>query len=160
MKEDQTISSTARLGGNRARVRRYRSLHRRIDYVPSPDVLPIIQHHLKIGNDPCLAGLIITSYVWASGHYRKWGYIMGRRRGFLPPAICEACKSPPALGESLWPGDMWCCFSCLEKSLPGEDCTSKSMHKMLEYGRESRDSFELESKGKNAEEPRNRAEWA
>jgi hypothetical protein len=31
---------------------------------------------------------------------------------------------------------------------------------MLEYGRESRDSFELESKGKNAEEPRNRAEWA
>jgi hypothetical protein len=34
------------------------------------------------------------------------------------------------------------------------------MHKMLEYGRESRDSFELESKGKNAEEPRNRAAWA
>jgi hypothetical protein len=34
------------------------------------------------------------------------------------------------------------------------------MHKMLEYGRESRDSFELESKGKSAEEPRNRAEWA
>jgi hypothetical protein len=34
------------------------------------------------------------------------------------------------------------------------------MHKMLEYGRESRDSFELESKGQNAEEPRNRAEWA
>jgi hypothetical protein len=34
------------------------------------------------------------------------------------------------------------------------------MHKMLEYGRESRDSFELESKGRNAQEPRNRAEWA
>jgi hypothetical protein len=34
------------------------------------------------------------------------------------------------------------------------------MHKMLEYGRELRDSFELESKRKNAEEPRNRAEWA
>ena len=85
---------------------------------------------------------------------------MGKRRGFLPPAICEECKSPPALGESLWPDDKWRCFSCLEKSLPGEDCTSKSMHKMLEYGRESRDAFELESEGRNAEEPRNRAEWA
>jgi hypothetical protein len=66
MNEDQTISSTARLGGNRARVRRYRSLHRRIDYVPSPDVLPIIQHHLKSGKDPCLAGVI--DYLIRSGH--------------------------------------------------------------------------------------------
>ena len=40
MNEDPTISSTASLTGNRARVRRYRTLHRRIDYVPSPDVLP------------------------------------------------------------------------------------------------------------------------
>jgi len=31
---------------------------------------------------------------------------------------------------------------------------------MLEYGRESRDAFELESEGKKAEEFRNRAEWA
>jgi hypothetical protein len=88
------------------------------------------------------------------------GLKMGRRRGFLPPAICEECKRPPALGESLWPGDMWCCFSCLEKSLPGEDGTSKSMHKMLEYGRESRDAFELESQGRSAEGPKSRAEWA
>jgi hypothetical protein len=34
------------------------------------------------------------------------------------------------------------------------------MHKMLEYGRESRDSFELESQGRTAEGPKNRAEWA
>jgi hypothetical protein len=48
----------------------------------------------------------------------------------------------------------------LEKSLPGKDFTTKSMHKMLEYGRESRDAFERESEGRNAQEPRNRAEWA
>jgi hypothetical protein len=86
--------------------------------------------------------------------------MMGKRRGFLPPAICDECKDPPVLGESLWPGEKWRCVSCLEKSLPGENFISKSMHQMLEYGRESRDVFELESRGKNAEEPRNRAEWA
>jgi hypothetical protein len=31
---------------------------------------------------------------------------------------------------------------------------------MLEYGRESRDAFDLESEGQNAKETRNRAEWA
>ena len=50
--------NTPRLTGNRARVRRYRATHRRIDYVPSPDVLQIIEHHLKIGRDGCLAGVI------------------------------------------------------------------------------------------------------
>ena len=44
--------------GNRARVQRYRAIHRRIDYVPSPDVLSIIEHHLKIGTDPCVVGVI------------------------------------------------------------------------------------------------------
>ena len=44
--------------GNRARVRRYRALHRRFDYSPSPDVLTIIQHHLKIGTDRWLVGVI------------------------------------------------------------------------------------------------------
>jgi hypothetical protein len=67
MDRDQTNSSTARLvGGNRTRVRRYRTLHRRIDYVPSPDVLPIIQHYVKIGTDPCLVGVI--DYLIRSGH--------------------------------------------------------------------------------------------
>ena len=47
MKEGFTALSTAPLTGNRARVRRYRAMHRRIDYVPSFDVLPIIQHHLN-----------------------------------------------------------------------------------------------------------------
>jgi hypothetical protein len=66
MKEGLTLSSTARLTGNRARVRRYRSLHRRIDYVPSPDALAIIQHHLKSEMDPYLAGVI--DYLIRSGH--------------------------------------------------------------------------------------------
>lgn len=52
--------------GNRARVNRYRSAHRRIDYVPSPDVLQIIEHHLKIGTDRCVAGVI--DYLVRSGH--------------------------------------------------------------------------------------------
>ena len=56
--EGFTVLGTPPLTGNRARVRRYRSRHRRIDYVPSFDVLPIIQHHLDIGTDPCLAGVI------------------------------------------------------------------------------------------------------
>lgn len=51
--------------GNRARVRRYRVTHRRIDYIPSPDVLPIIHHHLKIGTDPCIAGVL--DYLIRSG---------------------------------------------------------------------------------------------
>lgn len=44
--------------GNQARVRRYRAYHRRIDYNPTPDVLLIIEHHLKMGTDNCLAGVI------------------------------------------------------------------------------------------------------
>lgn len=50
--------NTASLTGNRARVRRYRATHRRIDYTPSFDVLPIIEHHLKIGTDRWVAGVI------------------------------------------------------------------------------------------------------
>jgi hypothetical protein len=52
--------------GNRVRVRRYRATHRRIDYVPSPDVLPIIEHHLKIGTDFFRAGVI--DYLIRTGH--------------------------------------------------------------------------------------------
>ena len=55
-----------RLTGNRARVRRYRTTHRRFDYVPSPDVLPIIEHHLKVGTDRCVAGVI--DYLVRAGH--------------------------------------------------------------------------------------------
>jgi len=55
-----------KLTGNLARVRRYRAIHRRLDYVPSYDVLPIIEHHLKIGKDGCLAGVI--DYLIRSGH--------------------------------------------------------------------------------------------
>lgn len=52
--------------GNKSRVRRYRVTHRRIDYVPSPDVLPIIEHHLKIGTDLTRAGVI--DYLVRTGH--------------------------------------------------------------------------------------------
>lgn len=62
---------TTRPTGNRARVSRYRACHRRIDYVPSPDVWPIIQHHLKTGTDPCLAGVI--DHLIRSGHHAITG---------------------------------------------------------------------------------------
>lgn len=38
MRQETNEPSPGRLTGNRARVRRYRANHRRIDYVPSPDV--------------------------------------------------------------------------------------------------------------------------
>ena len=40
------------------RVGRYCATHRRIDYVPGPKILPIIQQHLAAGMDNCLAGVI------------------------------------------------------------------------------------------------------
>lgn len=46
---------------NRARVRRYRSHHRRIDYIPRLDVWTIINHPLKIVTDPYLAGACIRT---------------------------------------------------------------------------------------------------
>jgi hypothetical protein len=52
--------------GNQRRVRRYRATHRRIDYVPSPDVLPIIEHYVKTGTDHCLAGVI--DYLIRTAH--------------------------------------------------------------------------------------------
>jgi hypothetical protein len=98
MKEDQTISSTARLGGNRARVRRYRSLHRRIDYVPSPDVLPIIQHHLKIGNDPCLAGLIDYLIRLGIRSLPEMGVHNGQTTWIPPSGHLRSMQKPPRTG--------------------------------------------------------------
>jgi hypothetical protein len=85
---------------------------------------------------------------------------MGRRRGFLPPAHCEQCGKRPELGQSLWPGDKWRCAACLKDHIPGKDAISKSMHKTIEYTEEIREAFDLEGKGLNAVDPRNRAEWA
>ncbi len=42
--------------GNKARVQKYRSTHRRFDYVPSPAALAAIEQHR--GLDKCLAGVI------------------------------------------------------------------------------------------------------
>ena len=44
---------------NQARVKRYRANHRRIDYVPSPDAVVVIEKHLRTNpNNYCLAGVI------------------------------------------------------------------------------------------------------
>lgn len=56
--QTSNMENTVRLTGNRARVRRYRALHRRFDYTPSFDVRQIIEHHLQIGTDSCVAGVI------------------------------------------------------------------------------------------------------
>jgi hypothetical protein len=66
MKQDASGPSPVRLTGNRARVRRYRTCHRRIDYVPSPDVLRIIDHHFKKGIEPCMVGVI--DYLIRTAH--------------------------------------------------------------------------------------------
>ena len=42
----------------RRRVQRYRATHRRIDYVPSPVVMEMIERHLAAGLDNCAAGVI------------------------------------------------------------------------------------------------------
>ncbi len=72
IQQQATVLTTTATTGNRARVRRYRATHRRIDYAPSPDVLPIIEHHLRIGTDRCLAGvidfLIRTAYQAIAGN--------------------------------------------------------------------------------------------
>lgn len=44
--------------GNRARVHRYRTTHRRIDYVPSAEALKVINARLSQGLDNCAAGVI------------------------------------------------------------------------------------------------------
>ena len=66
MKQAQRIPMPDRPTGNKARVRKYRGAHRRIDYVPSPDVWTIIDHHLQIGTDPCFSGVI--DYLIRTGH--------------------------------------------------------------------------------------------
>ena len=57
-----TIKSTLivkAISGNAARVQKYRSTHRRIDYVPCPEALAAIEKHLSIKLDNnCLAGVI------------------------------------------------------------------------------------------------------
>lgn len=85
---------------------------------------------------------------------------MGRQRGFLPPALCQQCGKPPDLGNHLWPGDKWRCVACLEGHLPGKDAVSKSINQMIEYTQWMQAGFAREAEGSNAQEFRNRAEWA
>lgn len=44
--------------GNRTRVQRYRAKHRRIEYVPSPDALAIIEAWQAHKLNNCMAGVI------------------------------------------------------------------------------------------------------
>ena len=85
---------------------------------------------------------------------------MGRQRGFLPPAACQACGNRPHLGQTLMPGDVWRCLICLEATLPGKDATSKSMNQMAVYARGMDEAFKLQAEGSKADGPRNKAEWA
>lgn len=66
MEQEKNTARSTRPTGNKARVRQYRSCHRRIDYVPSTDVWTIIDHYLRLGADPCLVGVI--DYLIRSGH--------------------------------------------------------------------------------------------
>ncbi len=58
MKSSKITALAPASTGNRARVRRYRALHRRIDYSPSPAALAMLEAHLAAGMDNCLAGVI------------------------------------------------------------------------------------------------------
>ena len=53
--EDQRETSS---GGNRASLQRYRATHKRIDYVPSVEVLAIIKAWRSRKLDNCTAGVI------------------------------------------------------------------------------------------------------
>jgi len=81
---------------------------------------------------------------------------MPRARGSGRPAMASCF---PDLGKTLWPGDQWRCITCLESHLSGKDATTKSMHKMLEYGEGIQEAFE-EAKGLSADQDLNGAEWA
>lgn len=51
------------------------------------------------------------------------------RRRFYPPATCQKCGSPPALGNTLWHnGVIWICPVCLADETPGEDMITKTVH--------------------------------
>jgi hypothetical protein len=60
--------------GNRARVRRYRSKHPRIDYVPSAAAAKVIADCLARGLDNCKAGcidrLVLAGHAAMSGNGR------------------------------------------------------------------------------------------
>jgi hypothetical protein len=47
----------------------------------------------------------------------------------------------------------------MEATLPGRDSTSKSMNKMIEYGHQMREVFDLEAEASKPAELRSQAEW-
>ena len=54
------------------------------------------------------------------------------KRIFLPPALCEACKTKPSLGETLWDsGVAWICPACLTQQSEGDNNISKIAQQTL-----------------------------
>lgn len=51
-------------------------------------------------------------------------------------------------------------MTCLAPSLPGKDCFSTATYQMTAYGQALQEAFDRETEGSNAEEPRDRAQWA
>ena len=48
------------------------------------------------------------------------------KRAFLPPPLCEACKTKPLLGQTLWhSGTAWICSACLTQQSEGDNVVSK-----------------------------------
>jgi len=55
---------------NSERMKRYRKTHRRFDYVPSPEVLAVIELERKNNPKVCFAE-ILDRLIIAGRHYRK-----------------------------------------------------------------------------------------
>lgn len=56
------------------------------------------------------------------------------RRNFLPPAVCDACKNRPALGDTLWhSGVAWLCPACLADKTFGDDSVTKAVSESVMY---------------------------
>ncbi len=72
MKADESIEVPLAAKGNRARVARYRSRNRRIDYAPAADVMRMVEQHLGSGLDGCLVGVL--DKLIRAGHRAITGY--------------------------------------------------------------------------------------
>ena len=70
-----TTIAAPTISDNTARVRRYRAMHRRIDYAPSSDALAIIELWLGAKLDNCRAGvidrLVLAGHNAISGNQHK-----------------------------------------------------------------------------------------
>lgn len=71
------------------------------------------------------------------------------RRRFHPPATCEKCGNPPALGSTLWHnGVIWICPVCLADETPGEDLITKTVHVDVQSKKDRAISIRARSAGR------------